>query len=154
MDPLIAARLVVRDAGGADSIAPHLGKSADTLRHELNPNDRTAKLGLQDAVTITQVAKDLRILTAFASECGAMVVPLPAVADNGDGSVEAVAKLAREFGDYLSKVSEAVSDGRVTDNELQRCERELGEMVQAAQQLQALIAALNRAAKPQALRAA
>lgn len=158
MNVMDAARLVVRDyPGGAEAVAARLGKAVTSLRHELDRNYRTAKFGLEDAVTVTQLTRDtaggpdLRIATAFAAEVGAMLIPLPEFA-GGDGDMTAMTQTIREFGEYVSRVGEALADGRITDNELASTERELGEMVQAAQRLQAMLKARNQAGKPEHLR--
>lgn len=158
MNVMDAARLVARDyAGGVEAVAARLGKAATSLRHELDPGYRTAKFGLADAVLLTQLTRemvggpDLRIVTAFATEVGAMVIPLPEIA-SGATDMAAMTSTMREFGEYVARVGEVLADSRVTDNELADTERELGEMVQAAQRLQAMLKARNQAGKPEHLR--
>ena len=161
MNVMDAARLVARDyPGGIEAVAGRLGKAATSLRHELDPGYRTAKFGLADAVLLTELTRemaggpDLRIVTAFAAEVGAMLIPLPEFA-GGAGDMAAMTDAVREFGEfgeYVARVGESLADGRVTDNELADTERELGQMVQAAQKLQAMLRARNQAAKPDHLR--
>ncbi len=59
-----------------------MGKAATTLAHEVNRTG-TAKLGLETAVAISVMSQDLRILDAFAAQCGRMTLPLPEVLQEG-----------------------------------------------------------------------
>ena len=86
----VAFNVVHDSPGGAVSLAPRLGKSHTTLAHELNGTG-TAKLGLMDAEKITLLLGDMRILQAYAANCGQMLVPLPdaAVLQGDDCSTSA-----------------------------------------------------------------
>lgn len=135
MSVLDAACLVVRDyPGGAAALAPRMGKAESSLQHECNPRYPTAKLGLQDAVTISQYAGDLRILNAFAAQLGCMVMPLPDAHAEPRCVMSAASAIAREFGDAISKVSAVMEDGRVSRNELAEWRREMADLMRALQQ--------------------
>lgn len=150
MDPLIAARLTVRDHGGAGVIAPQLGKSQSSLSHELDPHCRGAKLSLLDAVSIAQLTGDARIPTAFAAECGGMFVPLPTVpADDPDtqATMAHLGRVSSEFGDLVSTTAGRIADGSVSDNDLAAIEREYADLVVAGQRLLTHLRARNAAEK-------
>ena len=117
-------------------------QAASTLCHELDPDYAMAKLGLADAVKITKRTRDLRILQAFAADCGQYVLPLPDLEAGGDVT-EHIIRCTKEFSDYLQAFSASMADGRVTDNELARCQKELGELVQTANGLLALAQRAN-----------
>lgn len=152
---LIAARLVVRDMGGADQAARHLGKSGSTLAHEIDPNYPSAKLGLLDAATLSAAASDARIASAFAAECGGVYLQLPqAASEADDDTMRHITALVGEFGDVLREVSSAAADGCVTDNELDRVQREAVEVIAGLQRLLVHLAQRNQAAKPLLRRAA
>lgn len=139
---LDAAYHVLHDyPGGSTSLAPRIGKNPFTMSSEVR-GVGTAKLGLVDAVKMSVVANDRRILNAFAYEMGCMVLVLPT---NGRhvNTFTQLGQLAREFGDYVEKLSAAVEDGKVTDNELARVREELAELVVAAQALEAEASRLN-----------
>lgn len=145
---MIAARLLVRDMGSADVAAPHLGKSASTLSHELDPNYKGAKLGLLDALTLTQASGDDRIATAFAAACGGVFLKLPQDGSQaGDDTVQHVTRVVGEFGDVLREVSGSTADGQVSDNELVRVQAEALEAIGALQRMLAHLAQLNQAGK-------
>lgn len=135
---------VVHDyPGGSVSLAPRLGKSATTLAHELNGTG-IAKLGLMDAEKITHLARDLRILEAFATNCGQMLVPLPesvSVAD--DDCMLRLADTAREFGELCKEVATDLADGSISDNELARIDRECGQLIASLHALRESLARRN-----------
>lgn len=129
MDTMTAAFNLVRDyPGGAASLAHVVGKNPATLSHEVNPKYPTAKFGLADAVTLSIWTQDRRVLSAFASEMGCMLVPLPDSAQVGN-SFEALSRMSREFAELVGEVSEAVADGRVSPNELARVQGEASQLV-------------------------
>jgi hypothetical protein len=122
------------------------------LAHELNGTG-AAKLGLLDAEKITLRTGDLRILQAFALNCGQMLIPLPEQVD--DKAADCMARLAataREFGDLCSEVAGDLVDGAITDNELARIDRESGELMASLRALREALARCNRAGKPKEFR--
>lgn len=141
---------VVHDyPGGAVSLAPRLGKSPTTLSHECTRTG-TAKAGLLDAEKITLLTGDLRILETFAMDCGQMIVPLPdavMVADND--CMLRLADSAREFGELCKEVATDLSnDGKISDNELRRIDKETGELIASLHALRESLARLNSESKP------
>ena len=154
MNVQTAAFNLVHDyPGGATALAPLLGKSASTLNHEVDPNYPTAKLGLADALKLTLLSKDRSVLNAFAMACHCMVLPLPACADGiDDDTFKGVTRLAREFAEVISQISEVTADGAVTDNELRRVEGEAAELVSAVQAVLTTLRVRNEAGKPKEAR--
>ena len=142
------AYLVVHDyPGGAPSLAPRLGKNATTLAHELNGTG-VAKLGLMDAEKITQLTRDLRIVEAFALNCGQMLVPLPeALVDASEDCMVRLADTAREFGDLCREVATDLSDSVITDNELARIDAECGKLIASLHTLRESLARRNAESK-------
>jgi hypothetical protein len=150
---LDAAFHLVHDApGGAVALAPRIGKNPATLSHELTASG-TAKFALVDAVKLTMLTGDLRILNAFAGAAGCVVLPSPHHA-LGIGAFEQLAGTAKEFGEFVTSVAESVRDGRVTANELARVDAELAELIQAGQEVRATLAAMHEASKPSHIRRA
>lgn len=148
MNILDAAFNVVSDyPGGASALGPRLGKRGDSLSHELKSTG-TAKFGLLDAVKVTELSSDLRILQAFAAVCGQMVVPLPAFTPNSSGCMARLADTAREYGELCTEVAKDLADGQISDNELARIDRETGELIASLHALRASLVDINQAAKP------
>lgn len=146
---------VVHDyAGGATSLAPRIDRNPTTLNHELNGTG-TAKLGLLDAEKITLMTGDMRILQAFAINCGQMLVPLPdASAYGDDDAMLHLAATAKEFADLVREVSVDIVDGQISDNELARIDRESGELIASLHALREALAKRNAEHRRPDLRAA
>lgn len=150
MDVMAAAFRLVNDApGGATALASMLGKNPATLSHEVNPRYPTAKLGLADAVKLTLLTGDLQVLNAFALSVSCMVIPLVAAVPGAEGAAARTAQLAREFGELMAACASSMADGTVTDNELERIEREGAELIGALQSLLSEVRGINAAGKSQ-----
>jgi hypothetical protein len=144
----VAANVVHDYPGGSPSLAPRIGKNATTLAHELNGTG-AAKLGLLDAEKITLRTGDLRILEAFALNCGHMLIQLPTdMGDNVDDCMARLAATAREFGDLCTEVSTDLADGSISDNELARIDRECGQLMASLRPLREALARRNHQGKP------
>ena len=148
MNVLDAANNVVHDyPGGADSLAPRVDKNATTLSHEVSGTG-TAKLALVTAEKITQRTGDLRILAAFATNCGQMLVPLPHAGDlPQDACMVRLADSAREFGAFCQEVAGDLADNRITDNELARIDEKCGQLIARLHALRESLAVRNVAGK-------
>lgn len=148
MNLLDAAYNVVHDyPGGADSLAPRLVKRGTYLSAEVSATG-TAKLGLLDAEKITQLTGDLRILQAFNTNCGQMMVPLPQAVDlDTDDCMLRLAASAKEFGDFCTEVASDLSDGKITDNELGRIDKECGELIASVHALREALQKRNQVGK-------
>ena len=144
----VAANVVHDYPGGAPSLAPRIGKNATTLAHELHGTG-AAKLGLLDAEKITLRTGDMRILEAFALNCGHMLIQLPTdLGDNPDDCMARLAATAREFGDLCTEVSTDLADGSISDNELARIDRECGALMASLRPLREALARRNQQGKP------
>ena len=149
MDVKTAAFNVGHDfPGGVVALAPLIGKNASTLNQELG-GVGTAKLGLADAVKMTLQAHDYRILDAFNMQCGRMSIPLPEMLDlENDDCMRALAGASKEFGELCSEVCSSLADGKISDNELARIQREAADMVARLNGLVVAVSARNKAGKP------
>lgn len=151
MNSLDAARYVMRAyPGGAESLAPRIEKSASTLRHEVAAAPGY-KLGLVDAETMTQMAVEQRVpnalavLHALATNCGAMVIALPAGHTTTGATYQDLAASAHAFAEFVASAAQAPADGRVTGNELRDVDRLLGELIHCAHQVRGGLAAMHAA---------
>lgn len=138
--------------GGAESLAPRMGKSATTLSHEVKGTG-TAKVGLLDAELMTEMTGNLGILTAWATNAGQMLVPLPeSISAAGGDCMLRLGDSAREFGELCREVAADLADGAITDNELARIDKECGALIASLHALRESLAARNQAGKPAAVR--
>lgn len=149
MDVLTAAFNVAHDfEGGVVALAPRMGKNPTSLNQEVG-RVGMAKLGLNDAVKMTLVTQDFRILDAYNLVCGRMSVPLPELLDlQNDDCMRALAETSREFGELCSEVCKSLNDGTINDNELKDIQREAGHMIATLNGLVAAVTARNREGKP------
>lgn len=153
--PLDAAYHVVHDyePSGAESLAPRLGKSSTQLSHEVKPPPGSlAKLGLVDAVKITDLTGDMRILHAFAEALGhrCVQVSIPEI-DNAGSLLEDVRRFSKEASEAMAAIHQAIADGKLTENEIRRCEKEIADVAPVACSLVARMRSL--AAEASRLRA-
>lgn len=129
--------------GGVPALAVRMGvKSHGVLAHKLNPNDNANHLTVRDLMTILTLTGDHRALHAACLELGYMALPLPAQTGD-DLTAEALTDTCKEFADYLQSVTSALSDHKVTANELKRVRKELGELVASAGLLEAILAKME-----------
>lgn len=117
-----AAHAVVHDyPGGSGSLSPRVGIGAAVLRNKVNPKTATHHLHLKEAVRITALTGDMRILQAFAQECGHIVLAAPGDDDRhaSDMAVlELVAAVGGSQGDLFGSIHRALADGELTPAEL------------------------------------
>lgn len=150
MSTLDAAFNVVHDyPGGANSLAPRLRSGmSGTYLDALVKQTGTAKLGLMEAEKITILSGDLRILASFANNCGQMIVPMPHFVElASDDCFEKLADVAKEFGTLCREVGADLDDGKISDNELARIDKECGLMVSSVHALRVALTARNVAEK-------
>ncbi|KQT10981.1 hypothetical protein ASG30_09285 [Ramlibacter sp. Leaf400] len=86
---------------------------------------------------MTKRTGDLRILHAFAAECGQMCVALPeSLCLESNDCMKALAETAKEFNDLVQAVCGSLADdGDISENDLKRIDREGGEALVKLQQL-------------------
>jgi hypothetical protein len=135
---------VVQDyPGGCRALAPRMDKNETTLAHELHGTG-IAKLGLADGQKITQLTGDLRILERFANNCGQRIVPLPEAKTilNNDCMLR-LADSAAEFGELFREIGVDLSDGKISDNEMARIDRECGILMASLHALRSALADRN-----------
>lgn len=155
MSILDAARQVVKHyPGRVEALALRMGKNPNTLRHEV-AGSPGYKLGAEDLMDLTNFAQEARqdnallSLASMAANCGQMLVPLPlanAVAD--DDCMLRLADAAREFGDLCKEVAGDLADGKITNNELARIDRECGELIASVYAMREAVARRNAELQP------
>lgn len=148
MNPIDAAYGLVRDyPGGSESLAPRVGKNATTLSHEVSRTGH-AKLGLETAVDITMLSGDLRILRAFATTCGQMLLPLPAGTIKHLECVKRLGVVLANAGCVVRETTEGMEDSCITGNERDRIQRACAELISGTSALMAAVNALHAAGQP------
>jgi hypothetical protein len=109
--------------GGCESLAPRVGTSAAVLRSKVNPNTDTHKPTLMDAVHITEMADDDRVLEAWARDRGYALVKIPNVEGCSDSAiVELMGEAWSTHGEVGKEICKTLEDGRVETKEVDRVE--------------------------------
>lgn len=117
-----AAYAIAHDyPGGTDSLAPRLGMSGAVLRNKVNPNNTTHHLTLAEAVRMSQITGDSRIVQTWAQELGFVVIEIPAVESCADGEViELMARTWETNGEIGREVNRTFADGKVEAHEVSK----------------------------------
>lgn len=124
--------------GGINAIAVRMGMRPQVLSSKLNPNVHTHHLSLMEALKMQALTGRVDILRAMAGELGYTIMPLPTLHIEGDVAA-AMAATCKEFADFLGEVSTSMSDGELSPNERRRIEKEMREMMAAAEALLMLV---------------
>jgi hypothetical protein len=107
--------------GGCESLAPRLGMGAQVLRNKVNPNTKTHHLTLEEAVRMSVLTQDRRIVEAFARELGLVCIEMPEPENCSDADViELMAQTWETNGDIGREVNAIFADGRVDQSEVVR----------------------------------
>lgn len=113
-----AAYAVVHDyPGGTESLAPRLGMSGAVLRNKVNPHCDTHRLALDEAVRITDIANDDRMLRAWAAHRGQALVDLDVGEPRGP-VVAHVLDMQTHEGELSRVLADALADGVISHNEM------------------------------------
>lgn len=126
--------------GGAQALADRMGINRAVFNSKLNPNTATHHLTLVEALRMQQLAGRFDILYAMAEALGFVCVPLPS--DSPESLERDIAHACKEFGEYIAEVTGSIEDNNVTPNEVKRCQKELADLVGAANHLQAKLASM------------
>jgi hypothetical protein len=132
--------------GGAEALVTRLSKrasgkhmSAAILRNKVNPNNQEHHLTLVEADEIMGKSNDFRILHALAADCRHVAIPLDSV--SGSSVLELVLGEQAAAGTFSATVLDALSDGKVSQNEMRTI---LAAFVGAQSKLVSLIAKLEQ----------
>lgn len=105
---------------GAVALAPMLGMQPGTLSNKANPQ-QDHQLTLRESIPLQLVARDFRILHAYASTLHHVAYPLPVESDAGDVELlDQYAELHAELGVMAQAVRDSLRDNRVQSDEVQR----------------------------------
>lgn len=134
--------------GGAEALAPRIGKRGTSLCHEVRPpTGSTAKAGLVDALKIMEISRDFRTLHVMNAQLGFMALQLPRLDAAHEDTMGHLAHVAKEFSDVLQVVAVGAADRVITDSELADLHRQWGELMAAGQALLSNFAAKNAEGK-------
>lgn len=121
---------------GMKLLADVVSLSPQTLYADLDPNSlerRTNKLGFLDWLKIIEETKNLTPLDDVNRLFGRISLPIPKKTEEMTQAswMKFCATIAKESGEAVAELAEAISDGKITNEELERVEKETWEALQA-----------------------
>lgn len=134
-DVLLAAYLLGKD-NNISELARLMGKGETVLANKMNPECDSHHLNLGEAVAVTEITGDNRILEAWATSRGKVLVDLPIGVVSDDDLVEQVLLAQAVFGKLMQAIHDARADGFIDRIEQGQIER-IG--TQAAEHVMSLI---------------
>lgn len=134
--------------GGIAALAPRMGKSVHTLRHELS-GAPGHKLGLMDAVLMASMLQSQRLADAVAFEAGGMFVPL--AFDAAGEPIADIADAMRELSELTAALAEGYRDGKISANELAKIEAQGADVVGVVHRIMGAAKAAHAKSVPAAL---
>lgn len=137
-----AYHLVHEYPGGSAALGARIGMSGALLGNKVNPNNGRNVLTLGEAVQITGVTGDLRILHAWAAEVDCRLVPL----SGGDSGTLVSTLLAHsaQHGEFAEVLQQSLADGVITEREMRDIEAAGGSIVGALVKLLRQVKSLQR----------
>lgn len=134
-DPMEAVRRMVYGGGALEACAGAVGVAHQTLSKQITEADGNT-LSLRRAAALEQFMDSDELAECFAARRGGVFFRLPSLADGGDPAFMAgYSQLIGEFAEASKTFSEAVADGKLTVEEVDRFEKEFRDVTVAAQQL-------------------
>ena len=120
-------------------LARCLGISPTVLSNKLNPDQEFHKLSLGEAVAITELSNDNRILEAWANMRGFMLVSVPAQVCCDEDLCDQLLVLNESMGNALATIKAARSDGVIDRIEFEQIKHRIYELVKESLSLQEVV---------------
>lgn len=122
--------------GGAPSLSPRMGVSANVLANKVNPNCETNKLTLIEAVRLQEITGDARILRSMAEQLGYAVFRMPMFEGVSDAAVlETITSIWARQGELGSDIHSAFADSRITSTEFNKINSDVFSVVAAMMEM-------------------
>lgn len=144
MSPRDAFYHLVHDyPGGAPALAVRLGMNKFTLEKKADPNCMTHRPTFDEVLKAETLTGDLRPLHAHAEALGCRVVRVDAPENVSDEQLLAnVSAFMKETGEALVSLQDALADGRITETEIRRFEKQVADIAPTALALAARMRSL------------
>lgn len=120
---VLASAYLLGQCHNISAIARLMGKGATVLANKLNPDCDSHHLNLAEAVAVTELTGDNRILEAWAASRAKVLVDLPIGAVSDDDLVEQVLLAQAVFGKLMQAIHDARADGVIDRMEHGQIER-------------------------------
>lgn len=112
-----------------EQIADEMGEPYWKLAAQLNPNHRY-NFPVQKLVSLINSTQNYKILDHIERRVGRVAIKMPEKDCRVD--CHGLAQLAKESGEAISKISNAILDGEITKDEAQECIDELMDLIDVA----------------------
>lgn len=126
--------------GGLPALARALGMHEQVFRSKCCPTTDTHKLSLREALAMMLQTGDISILVAMADELGCVVNKKGDLPDIH--IIEAILRVDAEHGDVSRALSNALSDGHLTEHERSDILKEIGHATEALERLRKAVNAI------------
>ena len=139
--------------GSKESLAPRLNKTTEVLRKELS-GATSHKLGAMDALAIARMCVELgtphcfAYAQAVAAECGGRFEIGERCQEQEIQPMQRISELMKEMSHVTATFVDAMSDNKISDNELSRIEVEIAEAEAVLMALRHAARSINAAGKP------
>jgi hypothetical protein len=144
MNILDALYATVHEApGGCEAVAVRMGMNPGVLRNKANPFCATNKPTLEEANRLMGLTGDYRILQALAGNHGYVCIKMDEGVGASDvGVLELMTRVWSTNGEVGKEVHAALTDGRVTQDEVERIRNVIKEAERALEQVVAGMAGM------------
>ncbi|MGI2125559.1 phage regulatory CII family protein [Shewanella oncorhynchi] len=142
-DPLYAAHALGHDYG-VDKLAKDLFQQPGVMYNKLNPDNDSNHLYLRDAIHLTELADDDRIVSAWCHSRGGVFVKLPAAVNCDEELSDQLLLISEQMGIALAEIRDSRADGVITPDEFERIGRELTNTVREVLSLKAVVSSQVR----------
>lgn len=134
--------------GGAESLAPRLGTTANVLRNKVSLTQSTHHVRLDEAVDLMAITGDIQVLHAIASELGYVVIPVfaPDELENEDLLVR-FNRMYQAMGKFAADTNMSIADGLLEEKEVRALHRDILDMNSQLHSLLAQLVAVYGAGK-------
>lgn len=119
---------------GVNKAANLLGKSHDTIRNMADPSKHGHHLSADDLHLLLLAGAPTIWLDEVERSLGRVAIQLPDIGEHGDLSKDLMKAIA-EFGDIGKVMGEVLKDGKITEKEMGRFDRETVEAITALMEL-------------------
>lgn len=147
-------RMVNNYDGGIESVAPRLGKTWETMAKELRRTNGY-KWGAEDALVLTELCVETGVphATAYAEvvarAAGCRLICLPHMPNVPvTNALETVSSASNAVHALVSEACADLADHKISDNEMERIDRILGDVHAELNRMRRAFFALNQAGKP------
>ena len=120
LNPLDAAYHVAHDyPGGIAALSVRMDTSPNVLNKKVDPASTCHHLRLDEALKISAITNDHRILQSFANQLGYITISMPDFIDGSDmAMLDGFMALITELGEFTAEFQTAYADGAITQKEL------------------------------------